>query len=53
MTVRFAPPTCLLAPPCVRRPETTWMIEVDLVREKWVEVDEAVAGQLREPDVSP
>ena len=26
MIVRFAPPTCLLAPPCVRRPETTWMM---------------------------
>ena len=26
MMVRFAPPTCLLAPPCVRRPETTWMM---------------------------
>ena len=26
MMVRFAPPTCLLAPPCMRRPETMSMI---------------------------
>ena len=26
MIVRLAPPTCRLAPLCVRRPETIWMI---------------------------
>lgn len=41
MIVRFAPPTCLLAAPCIQRPETMYD-EFDPV---WQEIDKALASE--------
>ena len=43
MIVRFAPPTCLLAPPCVRRPGHDLDDQFDLVGQERVEVDEGLS----------